>query len=102
VIPRWLAVALFFVVIAQFVCALVVLVLALVASPYMFVALNLFGALLTVRAGTFVVFGIIRGSLPYHEQSMTRSAHPVKFWGLMIGNLLGVLVGLFFMRLPIH
>jgi hypothetical protein len=100
--PRWLAVALFFVVIAQFVCALVVLVLALVASPYMFVALNLFGALLTVRAGTSVVYGIVGGGMPYRARSMASSAHPVKFWGLMLGNLLGVLVGLFLTRLPIH
>ena len=75
-----LATAVFAIVIAQLLSALAVPVLAFAAPNYMFIALNMFGFFLAIRAGIFAIYGLVRGSLPYHKQVVDRSAEPLKYW----------------------
>ena len=101
-IPRRLAAALFLFVIGEALCALAILVLAFAAPKYMFIAVNLFGVFLALRAGTILGYGLSRGIIFYRMRAIIQRENPLKFWLLVGLNLLGVLAGIFLTRLPIE
>jgi hypothetical protein len=100
-VPRALAAALFVCVIAEALCALAVLVLAFALPAHMFVAVNLFGIFVALRAMIILGYGFARGTLFYRMRPVFRREHPARFWLLVGFNAVAVFVGLFLTRLPI-
>jgi hypothetical protein len=96
-----LAAALFLFVIGEVLSALAVIVLAVVAPSYLFVALHLFGAFIALRAATILGYGFAKGVLFIRMRAVLQREQPTKFWLVMGFNLLAVLVGIFLTRLPI-
>ena len=100
--PDWLGFAIFVIVGAQLLSALAFLILVFAAPRYAQVALNLFGFFLAIRCATFALLGLIKRKFPYRRRVIVPSTKPVKFWGLVLGNMFGAAIGVFLiqMRFP--
>ena len=98
--PDRLGMVLFAIVGAQLLSALAFVILLFAAPGYLHVAVKVFGFFLTLRCGFFVVYGLVSRTFALQTQAITASEQPWRYAGLVLGNLLGALLGVFLILLP--
>ena len=100
--PKRLALAVFAIVVAQLLTALAIVILLLSAPHLVIIPVKVFGTLIVLRSGFFVVYGLVAGDLSSPGWRASRTLDPVKFWSRLTGNIIVVGFGVFLMLLPIR